>query len=147
MPKKDQVNSTYLQLLEDMVNMGGKYNVFTLLDAHQDLFSERFCADGAPLWVIPKQISRTFALPLDRKIYQVDEKTGLPKWQDCSRHPWGAYYATFAVSSAFQALYKNKHHMREEFVKFWVEAAKQFKQNKFVIGYELINEPWAGNIY
>ena len=38
----------------DLVNLAGKYNIYTLVEYHQDLFSEKFCGDGVPLWAVPK---------------------------------------------------------------------------------------------
>jgi len=30
---------------------------------------------------------------------------------------------------------------------FWARLAAEFKDNDFVLGYELINEPWAGDVF
>lgn len=37
--------------------------------------------------------------------------------------------------------------MRDKFVNFWGEVAKNFHDNENIVGYELVNEPWCGNIY
>ena len=37
--------------------------------------------------------------------------------------------------------------MQDAFLKFWEVVADRFKSNPYVLGYELINEPWAGNVY
>lgn len=39
-----------------IVNEAGQYNIYTLVEFHQDLFSEKFCADGVPMWAIPKSV-------------------------------------------------------------------------------------------
>jgi hypothetical protein len=34
-----------------------------------------------------------------------------------------------------------------KFSKYWQKIAECFKDNPYVIAYELINEPWVGNQY
>jgi endoglycosylceramidase len=41
----------------------GKNGIYTLLEFHQDLFSEKFCGDGVPIWAIPEEIYQDFAKP------------------------------------------------------------------------------------
>ena len=50
----------------DIVNMAGKHGIYTLVEFHQDLFSEKFCADGVPLWAIPKKVYHSFPKPLTK---------------------------------------------------------------------------------
>lgn len=38
----------------NLVNKAGKYGIYSLLEFHQDIFSEVFCADGVPAWAVPK---------------------------------------------------------------------------------------------
>lgn len=44
-------------------------------------------------------------------------------------------------------MYDNKNGLRDKFANFWGEVAKIFKDEENIIGYELLNEPWCGNIY
>jgi aryl-phospho-beta-D-glucosidase BglC (GH1 family) len=37
--------------------------------------------------------------------------------------------------------------MMSDMVNFWTKSAAYFANYSSVIGYELINEPWAGDIY
>lgn len=30
---------------------------------------------------------------------------------------------------------------------YWAEVASRLRANQYVVGYELINEPWCGDIY
>ena len=43
-------NETYLSNALDLVNAAAAGGIYSLLDAHQDALSERFCGEGAPLW-------------------------------------------------------------------------------------------------
>lgn len=47
-----------------MINFLGENQIYTLLQFHQDLFSEKFCADGVPPWLIPEEISHDFGRPV-----------------------------------------------------------------------------------
>ena len=60
---------------------------------------------------------------------------------------WPDYQFTHALSSAVGNLYDNHNGLRDKFAAFWGEVARQFSDNENIIGYELLNEPWAGNIY
>ena len=55
--------------------------------------------------------------------------------------PFFQYYFTGAVSNAFQHLYDNKRGLQDQFVNYWKQVASTFKENPFVLGYELLNEP------
>ena len=37
--------------------------------------------------------------------------------------------------------------MRDDYINFWMKTADYFKNKRGIIGYEIINEPWAGDIY
>jgi endoglycosylceramidase len=69
----------------------------------------------------------------------------LPDYDDCLKHNWGLYYFSFDVSYTFESLYTNRHGLLDKFEQYWVQVAKTFVDNKYVIGYEIINEPFAGS--
>ena len=46
-----------------------------------------------------------------------------------------------------QSLYDNEQDIQERFTLFWSKVSKHFADNPHVLGYELLNEPWAGDIY
>jgi endoglycosylceramidase len=54
---------------------------------------------------------------------------------------------TEASVSAYQDIFDNNHGMLDDFVAFWSHAAQQFKDVPGIIGYDVINEPFAGNFY
>jgi endoglycosylceramidase len=37
--------------------------------------------------------------------------------------------------------------LRDKFVNFWGRVAQQYASNTNILGYELVNEPWCGNIF
>lgn len=48
---------------------------------------------------------------------------------------------------AYQDLYDNTGGMMDDLAAFWSAAAKEFRDVPGIIGYELINEPFAGDFY
>ena len=96
--------------------------------------SSYFCEyDGAPTWLVDLSTSseKDFPWPLEG---------------DCSDRPWGSNYLAEATGAAFQDIYDNVNGMRDHFAKFWKKVAQSFRSRN-LLGYEIINEPWAGNIY
>lgn len=129
-PKKGEYNQTYLDLMKRLVDTCAEYNISVLVEFHQDLFSEKFCGDGVPLWAIPETISATFPLPIDIPYKYYDN--GLPK--SCGKHQWGAYYASYSVNQGFNMLYNNKK-LLERFIKYWEKVAETFKSATNIIAY------------
>lgn len=130
----------------NLVNLAGDYGIHTLIEFHQDLFSHKFCGDGVPLWAIPKSTWRSFAKPLKVKV-EYDNVTQHPTVASCHTHPWGDYYFTYACNKAFTNLWRNKDGLLTKFENYWKQVAQAFKGNRYVIGYELMNEPWPGDMY
>ncbi|KAJ3065869.1 hypothetical protein HDU98_010775 [Podochytrium sp. JEL0797] len=146
-PVRGQYNMTYLDTLKSIVQMCSDAGIYVLLDFHQDIFSEKFCGEGVPLWAAqPREGRFGFPFPLEVKAYPVDED-GVPSFADCKRHGWGVYQGTQAVGEAYQRLYDNYDGFRDSFVEYWKLVAKTFLPFTNILGYDLINEPWNGNIF
>ena len=45
-----------------------------------------------------------------------------------------------------QSIYDNEQELQDRFVLFWTKVSQHFSSNPYVLGYELINEPWAGDL-
>ncbi len=78
------------------------------------MYSEKYCADGVPLWLVDKEEYESFAIPVARKM-TFNETTGLPV--NCyTKLPWAALYASYAVSKSFGDLYSNKNGKLDRYV-------------------------------
>lgn len=119
-----------------------------MLDMHQDILAARFCGEGAPEWSIRQEVEGLFNFPFPLKwAYPIDNSTGIPTKESCSKLSWGLGQFSLSASIAYDSLYNNKDGVGDAFDGFWMKVADTFKDNQYVIGYEIINEPWAGNIY
>ena len=56
---------------------------------------------------------------------------------------------TFDIFNIFSLLrlYKNYNGLLDKFAQFWGLVAQTFADRDSVIGYEIMNEPWCGDIY
>lgn len=141
-----------MQVLADIVDMLGRAGVYTILDCHQDLWSPKFCGEGAPdfaaLYKNRSIKPMSFPEPIPSFTpYKVDPKTGYPYKSECKKHTFFTYYFSDAVGKTFQSLYDNEQQIQDHFARFWATVADHFSSNPYVFGYELLNEPWAGDIY
>lgn len=65
--------------MEKLINMAGSHGIYTLIDFHQDLISEKFCGDGIPIWLADElKLYKTFPFPMGKKIKL--NSSGLPSW-------------------------------------------------------------------
>ena len=43
-PKEGIYNQSYLKKMVEFVDLAGKYGIYSLVEFHQDLFSDAFCS-------------------------------------------------------------------------------------------------------
>jgi endoglycosylceramidase len=130
-PEKGVVNQTYAQILLDIVDQLALRGIYVIINMHQDMLSSKFESyDGVPLWLM-NSLPSTVPYPFPFISAPVGK----------------AAYATYACSDAFQCLYDNVNGFEDAYHLYWTTVAGLFKNRTSVLAYDLINEPWAGNIY
>lgn len=145
-PLKGQYNHTYLSRLHEIVDELGQRGIYSYVELHQDALAERFCGNGLPNWAIDASTAQSFPQPLlGITKYLVNNSDGLPSVADCNRVLWADYYSTKAVAKSFQRIYDNTDGIGDRVVLLWQEVAKVFKDSRWLLGYELMNEPWPGD--
>jgi endoglycosylceramidase len=119
-PEPGVYNDTYLDAIEERVAWAGDLGIYVILDMHQDLYSAQFGGDGAPDWAV---------------------------WDDgcgfTSMHPWWVNYLQPAVRHAFKNFWTSEE-LRSHFIHSWVHVADRFRNTTNVLGYDVLNEPYAG---
>ena len=125
-------DEAYLETMAGVVADLAAQNVYSLLDMHQDVLSSTLGEyDGAPQWVTNRTVRRhEYPWPLSEPL-----------------SAWGLGYVTEATSQSFQEIYDDTHGGLDAWGAFWAKAAAAVGAQPGVLGYELINEPWCGDIY
>jgi len=152
-------DESYLDKISAIVNNLGKHGIYTLIDLHQDMMSRITCGEGVPTWYLdthdfPTKCSDLpFGLlfyyagvckPFEHWIpdYDVNKITPLDK---CLKNDFENYFFTPETMYEFEKLYTKGHPLNSGFLKYWDGVSKHFKDNQYVIGYDLINEPLPGS--
>ena len=148
----------YLQKVEEIINTLGKNGIYTMVDAHQDAFSRNFCGEGVPYFYTnelgyDKKCNANIVTQflgfvgtcknLDYFNFTYDGN-GLPVIDDCKKNSFIEYHFLAEFSSAYKKFYENVNNIQDKFVEFWKVVATKFKGNKYVLGYDLWNEPSPG---
>lgn len=93
-----------------------------MLDAHQDLYSKRFCGEGFPEWLVTRT---TFPAPL--KVDLKYDENGNPLKSSCMQVDFFKYYITDDIMKFQHDFFVNKNGMADKFVKMWVNVVAFFK--------------------
>ncbi len=56
-------------------------------------------------------------------------------------------YLTDSCGFAFECLYRNTSNFQSYFLQYWSVVAINLANRSSVLAYELINEPWAGDVF
>jgi endoglycosylceramidase len=121
-------DNSYLRNLAKTQRLLGRHGVFSLVDFHQDLYNERFQGEGWPDWQV--------------------QDDGAPNPQN----GFPANYLTNeALNRAFDHFWNNDEvggvKLQDEYAKAWKHVAARFGGRPYVMGYDLLNEPWPGSAY
>lgn len=153
-------NTTYFDEIETLINDMGEKGIYTMVDAHQDVVARITCGEGIPDFYAKKVIQGAkctgdWSQPefddiklnfgdctnMDDYGYEKDENDW-PLVSECNKQPFWKYYTSAESLAIFDALYTNKHGLTDAFVGYWDAVAKRFSKNKYVIGFDPINEPF-----
>lgn len=127
-PQKDVFDEAYLDRIEERVNWYTSRGMYVMLDMHQDLYSIFLGGDGAPEWAC-----RTNGVP------PIDLGSGTPWWlkniDPTVINSWINFWSFTAHKD-----------LQEHYLLAWQKVAERFDKNPYVIGYDLMNEPWGGDL-
>lgn len=121
MPRRGQVDQRYLDHVAHVVDLLAARKVWVLLDFHQDMYNERFHGEGFPAWAV--------------------RDDGLPQPVDAG---FPGNYFLPATSRAFDNFYANTDGLADLYAHAWQAVAQRFRRTSYVLGYDVINEPWPG---
>eukprot|EP01116_Phalansterium_solitarium_P022334 TRINITY_DN7331_c0_g1_i1.p1 TRINITY_DN7331_c0_g1~~TRINITY_DN7331_c0_g1_i1.p1 ORF type:complete len:510 (+),score=172.13 TRINITY_DN7331_c0_g1_i1:1018-2547(+) len=145
-PAAGQYDANYLAVMKGIVDTLGAHGIYSLVDLHQDIFNRKFCGEGVPDWATPTDSVLPFPLPIHGPL-PTNASNGYPDLDACLQRSFADYYFSDAVCHAFQNLYDNVDGLQDRLGGFWNVVSGYFNTSQNVIGYELINEPWPGDVY
>lgn len=128
-PEPGRYDDAYLSGVDKRIAWAKRNGIYVLLDMHQDLYSAKFGADGAPLWAT-----------LD------DGKPHVSQGGVWSN----AYLTSKAVQTAFDNFWANTPGpdgvgIQDRFALAWQHVAKRYADETAVLGYDILNEPFIGS--
>lgn len=127
-PQPGVYDDAYLDRIEAVQRTLERQKIFSMIDFHQDLYSERFTGEGFPEWAIVDD-----GLPAEPTV-------GFP----------GTYLSSPGLNRAFDNLWANAAApdgvgLQDHYAAAWRHVAQRFAGEPYVMGYDLINEPWPGS--
>lgn len=124
-----QVNTDYLDQWDRVVKLLAARKIWMLFDFHQDLLGHLYQGEGVPDWAV-ERVQGNFTTLLGPPAF------GFP-----------FNYFTPQVSEAFDNLWAENGVVRDGFRDAWIGVASRWKDQDYSMGYDLLNEPWAGLEY
>jgi len=129
-PEPGLYDDEYLAAVRERLDWAHEAGLWVILDMHQDVYGEKYNHDGAPTWAT---VDGDLA-------YQPDSSLG-----------WAAGYFQPAVMMAFENFWNDAPGpdgvgIQEHLVRAWRHAAEKLGDHPAVIGYDLLNEPFYGNL-
>lgn len=123
-PEPGVFSTSYIDSIEKTVEELGADGIYSLLDFHQDQMSTEFGGEGFPSWSVEPN-----GLPIKRYVF-----------------PLG-YTSSPALDAAFDNFWNNAAGpggigLQFYYAGAWKFVAQHFATNKWVVGYDLFNEPW-----
>eukprot|EP01013_Petalomonas_cantuscygni_P044711 TRINITY_DN934_c0_g1_i1.p1 TRINITY_DN934_c0_g1~~TRINITY_DN934_c0_g1_i1.p1 ORF type:complete len:503 (+),score=54.14 TRINITY_DN934_c0_g1_i1:132-1640(+) len=134
-PSRGAFNATYISIMKEAVGRLRDAGIYSFLDMHQDCMSSRYgLYDGFPRWLLDLGNSSPPEHP-----WPYPWASTPSAWADncltqAEDHSWGLFYGNF-------------HGMRDAHAAFWRRMAAEFRDVNGVLGYELVNEPFAGDVW
>jgi|GEM_PF-2420901 endoglycosylceramidase len=127
-PERDKYNRNYINSLKEIIEIARKYEIYVLVDSHQDIFGFRATdsdeGDGPPEWAR-------------------DETC--PEFQNLK--PWMLNYISPAIMCQFDSFWQDKNGVQTSYIKMLGFLAKEFDEYENIIGFEIMNEPWPGTSF
>lgn len=127
-PEQGIYDESYLDKVQERVEWYTSRGIHVMLDMHQDIYSIVFGGDGAPEWAI--------------------EANGHPLDGPDIGGPWWLANINPAVIAAWRNFwnYTDHQYLQDHYIAMWQHVAERFSDNPFVIGYDIMNEPWGGDL-
>lgn len=102
----------------------GDRGIWMQLDMHQDEWHETYGGEGVPDWAAKRPAPYNLLPPVPA--------------------PFPLGYWTPELSTVFDRFWADQDHLREGWAQAWRVAAGWWRDQPYLMGYDLMNEPWMG---
>ncbi|CBL45596.1 Hypothetical protein HDN1F_20130 [gamma proteobacterium HdN1] len=128
-PQKGVYDEAYLDAVAERVRWYTSRGAYVMLDMHQDIYSNKVGGNGAPDWATVTNGWEIFAM-------------------DFPGMPWWVKNVDPSVIAAFVNFWRYQEYawLQDHYIAAWQKVAQRFKDDPMVIGYDLMNEPHAGDL-
>ncbi|HSW12207.1 MAG TPA: cellulase family glycosylhydrolase [Solimonas sp.] len=127
-PEQGVIDQAYLAQWDRVIQLLASRKIWMLFDFHQDLLGPLYQGEGVPEWAVEEAKG-----PLTTLL-------GPPSFG----FPFN--YFTPQLSQAFDRFWVNTG-IRDNFAQAWSAVAQRWANQPYSMGYDLMNEPWAGLDY
>ena len=128
----------YLTKINNLITKLGEAGIYTLVDAHQDVFARMMCGEGVPDFYAREAVGKrpacinyildqfltpyyekfNFCVDMEKYGYRKDEN-GDFFVEDCQSRNFAIYYTSPQSVQGFKALYENTNGLQDKFVDYW----------------------------
>lgn len=120
-PTKGSYNAEYMQKTVERINWLKELGIDVIVDFHQDLYCKKYTGDGFPDW----------------------SAVNLPFTE---RHPWNLNYTEPAIIASYNNFWKSSE-LKNKYITVLEYLLSYVSPLENVIGIDLMNEPFQGNIF
>jgi len=114
----------YARKWQRVMDLLASKKIWMMLDAHQDQWHETYGGEGVPDWAMQRPQPYAVAPPVVA--------------------PFPTGYWTPEVSTVFDNFWADRDDLLTGWVDAWRIAAKRWQKQPYLMGYDLLNEPWMG---
>jgi endoglycosylceramidase len=122
--RPDVADPAYFAKWDRVVGLLADRGIWMQFDQHQDQWHETYGGEGVPSWAAKR--------PLPYSL--------LP-WVPV---PFPEGYWTPEVSTVFDNFWANQGGLQDDWATYWKLVAEHYRDQPYSMGYDLMNEPWAG---
>lgn len=115
---------TYVRRVQRVLDLLADKRIWLQLDMHQDQWHETYGGEGVPDWAVIRPAPYSALPPVVA--------------------PFPTGYWTPEVSTVFDSFWANTDGLLDGWTDAWRAAAKAWRDQPYLMGYDLLNEPWMG---
>ncbi|MCW2796696.1 cellulase family glycosylhydrolase [Nocardioides sp.] len=114
----------YLKKWQRVIDLLARQKIWMQLDMHQDQWHETYGGEGVPDWAVHRPAPYNLLPPVTA--------------------PFPTGYWLPELSTLFDNFWANKDGLLGDWVAAWKVAVKRWSDQPYLMGYDLLNEPWMG---